>query len=83
MKLVDADAMPRQKMLEACGNGKYEYVDIIYGVDVDAAPTIDAVQVVRCKECKHSVYDELIHERWCGCKEVQDDDFCSCGERSE
>ena len=41
MRLIDADALPRQKMLEACGNGKYEDVNIVYGVDVDAAPTID------------------------------------------
>ena len=70
MRLIDADALPRQKMLEACGNGKYEDVDIVHGVDVDAAPTIDPVKHGRwirwvqnrdewpaamCSECQEKV----------------------------
>lgn len=47
------------------------------------APTIEAEPVVRCKECKHSQYDELFHMRWCNGEEVKDDDFCSYGERKD
>lgn len=52
MRLIDADALPKQKFLEANGNGMYEYVEIVYERDIDNAPTIDAVPVVMCKDCK-------------------------------
>lgn len=41
MRLIDADALPREKMLAARGNGQYEDVDIVYGDDIDNAPTIE------------------------------------------
>lgn len=43
----------------------------------------DFVQVVRCKDCTRSQYDELFHMRWCNGEEVKDDDFCSYGERKD
>ena len=52
---------------------------------VDDAPTVDAVKVVRCKDCKH------YRTRWYGFCELienenihrEDNDFCSWGERRE
>lgn len=41
MRLIDADALPRHKQLEAFGNGQYEDVEIVYGNDIDKAPTIE------------------------------------------
>lgn len=52
MRLIDADALPRHKQLEAMGNGKYEDVEVVYANDIYNAPTVDAVPVVRCKDCK-------------------------------
>lgn len=52
MRLIDADALPRHKQLEAMGNGKYEDVEVVYERDIDNAPTVDVVPVVMCKECK-------------------------------
>ena len=43
---------------------------------VDEAPTIDAVPVVRCKDCKNRHSSEF-----CECR--PDDAFCSDGERRE
>ncbi len=62
---------------------------------IDSAPTVDAVEVVRCKNCLH--YEETIGNdsgKPCGygrCANrcvnitwiVYDDDFCSYGERKE
>lgn len=51
------------------------------------APTIDAVEVVRCKDCKWSDwYKNLNGEHRCYCMEHgslghTDDDYCSYGER--
>ena len=47
--------------------------------DIAEASTVDAVEVVRCKDCKHWDSDFL----WCDRKNVRmvEDDFCSYGER--
>lgn len=60
----------------------------------DAAPTVDAVEVVRCKDCKYinreiyaKGYGCLCNAHSCGREGhkrylyVEDDDFCSYGER--
>lgn len=49
MRLIDGDKLQRQEFdgEEAC----FDYVD---AEDIDNAPTVDAVPVVRCKECEHA-----------------------------
>ena len=72
MRLIDADKLERQ---EYWGNERcFDYVD---AEDIDNAPTVDAVEVVRCKNCrKFKTY---------GCRMVASgyDDFCSYGERKD
>ena len=51
MRLIDADALIK----EANADGAYGYVDAKQIAD---APTVDAVPVVRCKDCIHS-YDDI------------------------
>lgn len=64
---------------------------------VEAAPSVDAVEVVRCKDCKHydaeprwcKRHSHFIDERGCACHPWEsndwlmfdEDDFCSYGER--
>ena len=53
---------------------------------IDDCPTIDAVEVVRCKECYFvNCYDELSPRYECtrmlGSLQVKPDDFCSYGKR--
>lgn len=50
---------------------------------IDSAPTVDAVEVVRCKDCKHCQYDEMFGDRWCNGSRVHADSFCSDGERRD
>ena len=45
-RLIDADAL----MDEANSDGAYGYVD---AKQISEAPTIDAVEVVRCRDCKY------------------------------
>lgn len=54
---------------------------------VKKAPAVDAVEVVRCKDCKHS-YKGSPHGLMCECPVggqntslLGGDEFCSCGER--
>ena len=50
---------------------------------IDKCPTVDAVEVVRCKDCKHYYYSAYAMRCVCDFdnKEWDKDDFCSYGER--
>ena len=68
MRLIDANAL----IEEANAEGAYGYVDAF---QIANAPTVDAVEVVRCRDCKHRYSDS-----WC--EYVDDDNFyCARGER--
>lgn len=54
-------------------------LDEVSGV-IDACPTVDAVPVVRCKDCKH-LYGTICAV--CGLLPRKPDDFCSYGERKD
>lgn len=94
MKLIDGDAL-----MEALGiaveckdcsrNGAFgckEDSAFVYACEaITDAPTIDAVEVVRCEYCEYS-HEEDEFERWCygfgsPARLVRKDDFCSHGKR--
>lgn len=64
---------------------------------IEKAPTVDAVVVTRCKDCKHSTLPSELtrrygkpgtltcHNRYAPCnrRNVSGDDFCSYGEPKE
>ena len=87
MRLIDADALKDRFSLTGPVGVSVRRV-------IDKAPTIDAVPVVRCRECKQfntatamTYYKDGVHIRLCGCERIgqlrRDDDFCSYGERRE
>lgn len=90
MRLIDADAL-MEKEYSRLREG--EVLHRIPPSHVDAAPTIDAVPVVRCRECKHfnlithECENELLstdHEGGASYSlNFYDDDFCSYGELRE
>ena len=94
MRLIDADNYYKQldKMYvdaEKAGIGmEGYYIDGIVDAQLalEEEPTIDAVQVVRCKDCKYFSPDEK-REKWGKCKiwkaEVLKDGYCSQGEKNE
>ena len=69
-----------EKQLDSLAEGYTEAAHIIKRL----SPTVDAVPVVRCKDCKHH-YDCGVH--FCdrlGMDCPDDSDFfCSCGERKD
>ena len=80
MRLIDANALIK----EANADGAYGYVDAKQIAD---APTVDAVPVVRCKDCiRRYDTDEC---PMCFLSEGQyyeftrDDGFCDRGERKD
>ena len=80
MRLIDADALIKEALTE----GAYGYVDAL---QIAIAPTVDAVPVVRCKDCKYR-FKNNGHSRD-GCPIIDaniwmdGDDFCSHGERKD
>ena len=48
---------------------------------IEQAPTVDAVPVVRCRECKYR--DGTPGQPNIQCGQMHEDDFCSYGERKE
>lgn len=82
MRLVDADELKKSAPTNL-------------GVpiwQIDNAPTIDAVEVVRCKDCRyyHIYWDSNGHTEkgygacdWINDNSVREDHFCSWGERRE
>ena len=90
MRAIDADALI-DNMVDYVVDGYAESpIDFeSYTKMVQTAPTIDAVSVVRCKECKWADwYKTADGEQFCYCMETDNggrtaDDFCSYGEREE
>lgn len=70
MRLIDAQGLMVQ----------IPYEELNAKMVIANAPTVDAVEVVRCKDCKKR--NAIL---WCERSHlaVEDDDFCSRGERRE
>lgn len=58
----------------------YEVADMIEDC-IENTPTIDAVPVVRCRECIYR--DGIPGQPNILCGQMHDDDFCSYGQRKE
>lgn len=80
MRMIDADAVLRSL------SDDLPYKDSVRRVLIQA-PTVDAVQVVRCENCLYWVSGENECESWEWCKlldrDMQPHAFCSFGERKE
>lgn len=82
MRLTDADALKQTFCAECDHSIKCEDCDIDYHFE-HLAPTVDAVEAVRCKDCKWRNVLRCYHKRSSMNDLVGDNDFCSWGERRE
>lgn len=83
MRLIDADAIPW--FIEGIGE-----IPVITKEEIDEMPTIDAVPVIRCKDCKYyGRVDKRRFYRGNDCINghistiVPEKDFCSRAERKD
>ena len=87
MRLIDADAFLKDILTAGIGKTIIEYSESDIGYMIRRRPTIDAVEVVRCKDCKYwqDNNDGYPHEecRWEHGETPDANDFCSYGERRE
>jgi hypothetical protein len=85
MRLIDADALQAKVMMEAPdfmdGGSSITKAFIMAMIKTrSVTPTIDAVPVIRCKDCKHILPKGFCHKH---SRKVADDWFCADGERRE
>ena len=86
-RLIDANRFLRETRFQ---EGVYPHKTL--KMEIEEQPTVDAVPVVRCKDCRHCTKDENIIGAYGYCYHfgcyahepmVEADDFCSYGERRE
>ena len=97
MRLIDADRLNKpiyaeEDNITGSGMSYDEICGYNDGIDItwnkiDQSPTIDAVPVVRCRECKYRFKNNGHYKSGCPIIDaniwMDDDDFCSHGERKE
>ena len=92
MRLIDANALMdvirQHEYRLATKQGSIDYGMFTLGIQqaVDEQPTVDAVPVIRCRECKHCDPENYHcdHPMSTGAPlSRKPDDFCSYGEREE
>lgn len=72
-RYIDADDIKWEEV--EYNHGKRNEIVVDCRIAVDNAPTIDAVEVVRCKECRKRKYCERIYY------DFNEMDYCAHGER--
>ena len=91
MRLIDADWVFSNLKQTVVVTGKENAEAVVKALEdynglIRNAPTIDAVEVVRCKECKHRYWHDMgkyLCEMYYGMSDVSDENYCSYGERRE
>ena len=83
-RLIDANALKDEILSWAVCINKPHLLsrdDTMYMID--NAPTVDAVEVVRCEDCKHfnDYFIRCDHPK--GLPRINEKSFCSFGERKE
>ena len=86
-RLIDANAFLKDILTAGIGKTIIEYSESDIGYMIRKRPTVDALGVVRCRECKHyEIHKPKVLEN---CERngyiipMKPDDFCSYGERKE
>lgn len=88
MRLIDADELIYE-YIDSSDTTRNEYyygagIVAIRKEDIDDATTIDAVEVVRCKDCKYCSYNEEHEILWCdGTRIVPFNGYCYKGKKKD
>lgn len=83
MRLIDADELKSVTMwIDDAG-----FVEVYRASEIDNAPTVDAVEVVRCKHCRRWLNGDDTYGtcQWNEYQTLQTryDDYCSHAERND
>ena len=90
MRLIDADKLTKNLTYDIANHpihGNFKITVASVRAAISNAPVIDAVPVVRCKECWYYQNAKLNKKGFLICPasgmEITEDDYCSYGERKE
>lgn len=95
MRLIDADELLAHRFVGVIGEAEKSSYMVGWNTAIEAvvenAPTIDAVPVVRCRECKYwhrslSPDGKIEYFNFSGCTKMHDgypDFYCADGQRRE
>ena len=87
MRLIDADAFLKDILTAGIGKTIIEYSESNIGYMIRKRPTVDAVEVVRCKDCKFYKGAEVNERGFLVCHvsgmDITEYDYCSYGERKD
>ena len=94
MRPIDADAFLKDIITAGIGKTIIEYSESDIGYMIRKRPTIDAVPVVRCRDCQHwkptgskagNSFSDMEYIGSCEFSKYcrRESDFCSYGERKE
>ena len=85
-RLIDADRAMETVRNQGIAHPNAYHLTNYATLILREAPTVDAVEVVRCAQCKHFKRN-LENDTYCssvnGLTDPQEDDFCSYGERKD
>ena len=85
-RLIDANAFLKDILTAGIGKTIIEYSESDIGYMIRKRPTVDAVEVVRCMECKNCDPENQHCDHCMGTVAPlrrKPDDFCSYGERKD
>lgn len=88
-RLIDADKINYHDHTECMGHGDFETVRTVTDKEIAKIPTVDAVEVVRCRDCKFGTHFGDLEDEWTNCSNLHGkplmpfDGFCSYGERKD
>ena len=92
-RLIDADKINYHEHTECMGHGDFETVRTVTEKEIAEIPTVETVEVVRCRDCKYfnilemeCQNDAISTDNEGGASYSLNfylDDFCSYGERKE
>ena len=74
-RLIDANELLTKAFGKRCG--------LIHTSEINKMPTVDAVPVVRCRDCAKAEADTIFREYWCDGKKVPPSHYCGYGERRD
>ena len=80
-RLIDADALIPEILMDS--EIQPEWCKIMAMNIIRNQPTIDAVPVVRCSECKFAQQDTIFKAWYCHGHEIEPYGFCAWAERKE
>ena len=86
-RLIDANKIQYKESYVPDGDVQWEYKKayIVEKSFIDNMTSVDAIEVIRCKDCKNHLHSDMPNRVWCKrmSRYMTEDGFCSEGDLNE